>query len=273
MNATTADPMDVAPGSIAELFEVEMAEELRQSHLVRLAGGVLGAVRVRSFFSADECFDIMSALDDREFDYYNEEVVVPRIAKLGPTAFQFQSGRTLEPRYWAAAQSGRSARARLLRGGDPMEAALDRVARAWGRPVRYATCGGQPLYGGLIREIDGGARMHFDELVREMPDTFDDAPIAQLAFNCHLCVPEAGGETVVYRRRWRPADEQVARDGYGYDPGLAAEEPRVEIRAGQGDAVLFDSRNYHLVRSATGRRVTLSFFLGVLADGAMVVWS
>lgn len=271
MNATTGSYVDVEHGSVAELFDVEEAAELQRGHLIRLAAGVSGGVVVRSYFLAAECIAIMSAVDNCEFDSYNE-VVVPRIAKLGPTAFEFHTEQALDPRYWAAARSGRSTRAALLRGKDPMQPALDRVARAWGKPVRYATCGGRPLFGGLIREINGGARMHFDELVREMPNTLDDIPIAQLAFNCHLSVPEAGGEMVVYRRRWRPADEH-ARDGYGYDPGLVADEPRAEIRAARGDAVLFDPRNYHLVRPATGRRVTLSFFLGVLADGALVAWS
>lgn len=38
----------------------------------------------------------------------------------------------------------------------------------------------------MIREINEGARIHFDEIERELPNGLDDTPVAQLAFNCHL---------------------------------------------------------------------------------------
>lgn len=272
MTATIGRGMELTPGSVAELFELAETEKLQREHLVRLAAGVLGGVVVDSFFSAGECDDIMSALDGCELGSYNEEVVIPRILKLGPATFEYYSGHEIDQRYWTAAESARAARATLLCGGDPMKSALERVAEAWDGPVRYATCGGRPVFGGLIREIDGGVRMHFDEVAREMPNTMDDLPVAQFAVNCHLAVPESGGELVVYRRRWRPTDVP-APSGYGYDPALADGEPQITVRATLGQAVLFDPRNYHLVRPATGRRLTLSFFLGLLADGALVVWS
>jgi hypothetical protein len=67
--------------------------------------------------------------------------------------------------------------------------------------------GGRPLFAGMIREFAGGARIHFDEVVREFPG-------------------------------------------------------------------VFDSRNYHSVTAGgEGPRVTLSFFIGVTAEGRLVIWS
>ena len=42
-----------------------------------------------------------------------------------------------------------------------------------------------------------------------------------------------------------------------------------------GDVIIFDPRNYHVVRpnSGDGRRVSLSFFLGVTGCGELVYWS
>jgi hypothetical protein len=38
--------------------------------------------------------------------------------------------------------------------------------------------------------------------------------------------------------------------------------------------VLFDSRNFHVVKqSSQGRRVTISFFIGLAGDGDLVLWS
>jgi hypothetical protein len=130
------------------------------------------------------------------------------------------------------------------------------------------------MFAGMVREINHGARMHFDEVVREFEGVMDELPISQLAFNCYLAMPEEGGESVVFRRRWQPGDE-AHRDLYGYQQYLAAGEPACEVRAEVGDGVLFDPRNYHIVRPnvGQGRRVTLSFFVGISAQGALHIWS
>ena len=130
------------------------------------------------------------------------------------------------------------------------------------------------MFAGMIRETTGGMKMHWDEIARELPGTLDQPVIAQLGFNWYLSMPKAGGATHIFRRRWQPADEQF-RDGYGYAEELAAEQPRVVVRPGTGDAVLFDPRNYHAVRGneGPGRRVAISFFFGVTASGALQYWS
>jgi hypothetical protein len=114
--------------------------------------------------------------------------------------------------------------------------------------------------------------MHFDEVAREFPGRWDEEPVAQFAFNCHICVPESGGVVTVYRRRWSPNDEQF-RLGYGWDPVIAQAEPSLTFRADVGDGVFFDSRNYHTVSPASGRRITLSFFAGLTVTGELIVWS
>ncbi|MBV6696137.1 hypothetical protein KV557_03230 [Kitasatospora aureofaciens] len=75
---------------------------------------------------------------------------------------------------------------------------------------------GRPLFGGTLREINSGARIHYDEAVREVPGLFDQHRIAQLAFNTWFLAPESGGETRLWRRRWQPEDEQH-RISYGFD--------------------------------------------------------
>lgn len=265
--------MTSAATRVLTLFGTERADSLRREHLTRLAAGILGCVQVPGFLTPVQCASIMAALDACEMGSYDEAVVWPRIAKIGPTAYDYYASGHLDDRYWAEAQAARRARAGLLDGTDPMDLAVARLAQAWGGPVRYANSGGREMFGGIIREINHGARLHFDEIVREMLDAVDEAPISQVTFNCHLSVPPDGGESVVYRRRWRPADEQH-RDGYGYALDIVAGEPSAQVRAEIGDAVLFDPRDYHLVRPGRGgRRTTLSFFAGITGDGTLVLWS
>ncbi|GAA2382315.1 hypothetical protein GCM10010420_00220 [Streptomyces glaucosporus] len=256
--------------TVHTLFEPVVTGELTRGDLVRLAAGVAGAVQVKGFFTPEECRAIVEAAENHEMGSYN---FTPRMAKLGPAAYDYYKTGSLGDAYFAQVAEDTVVRATLMDGRDPLAAALERLSRAWGGPVAPARSGGRELFAGIIREINNGARTHFDEIARECPAALDLPPVAQLAFNCHLTVPEGGGEPVVHRRRWRPSDEEH-RDGYGYRAELAEGEPSVRLQPEVGDAVLFDPRNFHSVGPITGgRRVTLSFFIGVTGDGSLSVWS
>jgi hypothetical protein len=256
--------------TVHTLFDVLEGEVLDRDRLVRLAAGVAGAVRVRGFFTPHECAAVAAAVEHQELGRYDFD---PPIAKLGPAAYDHYKSGGLDEDYFERAARDAAVRSRLLDGADPLAVALERLRAAWGGPVEPATAGGRPLYAGLIREINAGALLHFDEVSRECPTALDDQPVAQLAFNCHLTMPECGGDVRVVRRRWLATDE-THRDGYGYAEHLAAGQPAVRLRPEVGDAVLFDPRHFHSVTPVTGgRRITLSFFLGVHADGRLTVWA
>lgn len=256
------------------LFDSEQAERLDAGHITRLAAGVLGAIRIPSLFTAAQCAAIMRGLEACEMSFYDEQIVSPLISKLGPAVYDFYGLRGLQDQYWAQAEAATAARSKLLDGNDPLAPAIRWLERAWGGEVRAATSEGMAMFAGMIREINAGARIHFDELAREFSGTIDELPISQLAFNCHLATPASGGEAVVYRRRWQPSDE-AHRDGYGYARSLVADQPLAAITARTGDVTMFDSRNYHEVRpnAGAGRRVTLSFFVGISGHGHLLIWS
>ncbi|MEU3537028.1 hypothetical protein AB0E70_36480 [Streptomyces murinus] len=253
---------------------VESPEKLTRDHFVRLAAGTLGAVVVRNFASAEENAGVLRGLDTCPMGSYDEEIVVPRIPKLGPAAYDHYDAHGLGGAYWQDAEESARHRSVLLDGGDPVRPAVDRIHRAWGGAMRPATADGREMYAGMIRETTGGMKMHWDEIGREMPGTLDEPVIAQLGFNWYLSMPAAGGSTKIFRRRWLPGDEAY-RDGYGYAEELAEREPGVVVTPRAGDAVFFDPRNYHTVRGneGPGRRVALSFFLGLTADGTLTYWS
>lgn len=75
-----------------------------------------------------------------------------------------------------------------------------------------ATTAEGQLFAGMIRQINLGAKMHYDDVVNEFSGVLDPEPVAQMAFNCFLDAPTEGGESTVFRRRWRPSD-QNNRDG------------------------------------------------------------
>lgn len=260
------------------LFDVETVEspeKLTRDHLIRLASGTLGAIHIKKFGSAQECAAVMRGLDTCPMGSYDEQIVVPRIPKLGPAAYDFYGAHGLVESYWREAAEAEGYRGVLLDGADPLTVAVDRLAGAWGDGgMRPASSGGRSMFAGMIRETTGGMKMHWDEIARELPGALDEPAIAQIGFNWYLSMPEAGGATHIFRRRWLPGDES-SREGYGYAEAIAEDEPRVVVRPESGDGVLFDPRNYHAVRGndGPGRRVALSFFMGFTAAGHLQYWS
>lgn len=242
--------------------------------ILSVATGKIGALEVPDFFTESECATILRALQTVELGSYDEQFVVPRINKLGPAAFDFYEDGELDERYWEHAEQSTKSRSRLLDGNDPLNLAIERLAGDWRSPVRLATTADGQLFAGMIRQINNGAKMHYDDVINEFPGVLDPEPVAQLAFNCFLDAPAEGGEATVYRRRWRPED-QDHRDGYGYSAELVADTESVQVPARKGAATLFDPRNYHRVapNGPNGNRVTLSFFMGLLPDRTLTIWS
>jgi len=256
------------------MFDVETTDTLTRDHIMRLAVGVSGAVLIKNFSARQDCDDIMAALETCELGAYDEQVITPRVAKLGPAVNDLYSSGKLNEQYGEHCAQALRARSTLLRGTDPMDLAVSRLREAWGGEVELARTGGKPMYAGLIREMTQGSRIHFDEITREYPGTLDEIPASFLTFNWYLAMPAGGGETSVFRRRWRPADEQF-QDGYGYLEAVVAGEPVATMAPEVGDAAIFDARNMHVVRPGIGqgRRVTVSFFMGITGRGPLEIWS
>jgi hypothetical protein len=274
ITATPEEDISANSSPIYTLFDVETTDRLTRDHILRLAVGVSGAVLIKNFSAVADCRDIMNSLEVGDLGSYDEQLISPRIAKLGPAAYDFYGAHQLDERYWQHAADATRSRSTLLRGADPLELAVDQIRAAWGDEIEPARSGGRPMFAGMIREISHGAKIHFDEITREFPGTLDETPASFLTLNWYLAVPDGGGETSVYRHRWRPADERH-RDGYGYRETAVAGEPVATLRPEVGDAAIFDTRNLHLVRpiSGAGRRVSLSLFLGITGRGPLQIWS
>ncbi|WP_344041976.1 hypothetical protein [Saccharothrix xinjiangensis] len=250
-----------------------------RDHLAQVASGALAAIRVPELFTHEECERIMTTLATCPMGSYDEQRVQPRVPKLGPAIYDYygeSASGELPVSYWEHATQSEETRSGLLGGEDPLPIALSRIERIWGNPVRRAAVAGRTLFAGMIREINLGMKLHFDDVIREVPGLLDEMPMCQLAFNVHLAAPRSGGEANVYQRRWRVTDELPEnRDTYGYDEKIVLGDARAVVRAEVGDATFFDSRNYHIVRPNTSddRRVTMSFFMGLTASGEITVWS
>jgi len=266
--------MDATNTVIDPMFGPAEADRLAAYHLVRLAAGTLATVRVPGFLPAEVCRDVAAVLDSVPMDICDPRRVNPPIARLGPVLNDHRRDGALNASYWPQVDLARQTWRDTGLAPDPLRLCLDAFGVAWGGDIVSATIGGRAAFAGTIREINGGAHVHYDEVVREFPDgLFDQAVVAQLAFNAYLSVPASGGQTTIWRRCWQPADE-TARLGYGYRPEVVAGVQSVTVTPATGDGLIFNPRHYHAVApSVAGRRITLGFFLAITATGQLIVWS
>jgi|SRR5579872_6993975 len=257
------------------LFRVRTQTVLSRPDIESLFAGTLAAIFVSGYLSPKNCGDMLVALPHLRLTPYDPQRVDPPIARFGPVLNDYRSAGSLSSDYWPHAAAARNSWVSAGFDPDPLELCVSGLAQAWTGSVRPATVGGRKLFVGSVREINHGAHVHYDELVREYPSgLIDDGIVGQLAFNAYLATPSLGGETIIWRRRWHPDDEAV-RIGYGYDRAVTDGYERVELKPATGDAVLFDPRNYHTVTAAQNeaRRVSLSFFVGLTGRGEMLLWS
>ncbi|MEU1778120.1 proline hydroxylase [Streptomyces abikoensis] len=258
------------------LFTALDAEAFTDRHLGRLAAGVIAAVRVPAFLGSEVCAAAMAGLGQLPTADYDRARVPTPIARFGPALNDYRTpdGGLDHDRYWRDAEAARVAWQKAGLRPDPIAVALARLGAAWGTAVLPASIGGRPVFGGTLREINGGALVHFDDINREYPHgVFDQDVVAQLAFNAWVSVPEVGGTTTVWRRRWQPGDEEH-RDAYGYKETLVEGVQQVSLDPQCGDGLLFNPVNFHAVApSGPGRRIAFAFFLGLTTTGQLIVWS
>lgn len=264
LSATAVDP----------LFCEEVVTELTKDHLVRLATGTLACVRTRAFLPAESRADLAGLVDRMPLSSVNPERVNPPVFRFGPTVNDFVTDGRLDPAYWAHVESARVAWSAADVRPDPLGLCLARLGEVWGAAPEPARIADRPVMAGTIRESNGGLRVHFDAVAREFPrGLFDQKLVAQLAINVYLMMPEAGGETTIWRRTWEPTDE-AARIGFGYDRQVVNGIQSVTVRPEAGDALVFNPRFYHSVAGGQdGRRVSVAMFIGITANGTLAIWS
>ncbi|MFJ9411251.1 proline hydroxylase [Streptomyces sp. NPDC101393] len=259
-------------------FSVVDVSAFSRRHIADIAARKLAAARIPGCFDR-AALDSMTAALHRlpTVDYHPVRVAMTRF---GPALNDYRTpqGVLEAERYWAAADAAERMWREAAMEPDPARMSLDMLGKAWGAKVTAATIGGRPAFVGMMREINAGTLLHYDDIHLEYPaGLFDQEIVSQLTYNAYLAVPEEGGGTRLWQHRWEASDD-THRQRYGYDPCVVDGCRRVTIAPGHGDALLFNPNHYHRVlpngQGEEGRRrVTVTFFLGLTPAGDLVAWS
>jgi hypothetical protein len=256
-------------------FRIITSSAFTHRHLADLAAGRCAVVRVPGVMPRSRCEQTLRALESRAFDSYGRERVDPPVMRFGVGVSDHRENGGVADAYWDALEEHQRAWNRLGLSFDPFALCRDAIGAGWPQGVAVGRRGGRAMGAGVFREPNQGFQVHFDDAQREFSGDLLDTPlIAQFAFNLYLSVPESGGETVLWRHLWHPADETFRLPhSYGFDEAVVGDAESLELNPEVGEAVLINPRYFHAVRPSRGaRRIALGFAVGLSAAGEFMTW-
>jgi len=256
-------------------FAAVTASEFRRDHVAGLAAGRCAAVQVTDLLPQAVCEDTLRALTSVQFDSYGAERVYPPVMRFGVGVSDHRQDGLVSDSYWGALEADRKAWLDLGLSFDPFKLCRDALGAHWPNGVAVGRRDDQEMGSGVAREPNQGFIVHFDDASREFSGNLLDANlVAQFAFNLYLSVPKLGGETVIWRHGWDPADEAFRLPhSYGYDEVVVGDAESFELKPTFGGALLFNPRNFHAVRASYGaRRIALGFSVGLSDTGELLTW-
>lgn len=256
-------------------FFAATAAEFERNLIADLAAGRCAAIRVPALLPRVDCEELLSALSAVQFAAYGTRRVYPPVFRFGVGVSDHRKEGRIADTYWPALEAGKRAWLGLGLPCDPFALCRAALGAHWPQAVRVGRHRGMEMGEGVAREPNQGFIVHYDDAVREFSGNLMDANlVAQFAFNFYLSVPDVGGETVVWRHRWHPADERCRLPGsYGFSEDVVAGSECFTFKPSVGDALLFDPRNFHAVRpSHASRRIALGFSVGLTDTGELWTW-
>jgi hypothetical protein len=200
------------------------------------------------------------------------------ILKFGPTVFDYIGASDKSGYFVDSLQAIDAGDAAFTEAGvvNPLTLVLRCLKHAWPGPVEVANEPGDVRYfAGVMRDIRGGALPHVDHARRETPELSIGSTIAQASLLIYVSVPSAGGALRVYDKKPTVGDYREHTLGYGFSPEAVRGATFRGVTPEVGSVVLFPTTQIHSVDAVTGtgRRITWSTFIGLRADGSLVLWS
>ncbi len=128
-------------------------------------------------------------------------------------------------------------------------------------------------FAGVAKLRTGKTPIHSDFPLLGATDWAIADMIAQLSWNFYLRLPEAGGELRIWDKLWVPEDDQfLVNQTYYHDDEVVSGIPYIQIRPRLGEAIIFNSRNYHTVLP-TNNRVAIGSWISLMPNETLRLWS
>ena len=251
---------------------------LDEETLRALISGYIPAAHIEAFASQEECRAACRAIRD--------PAICRSAASTAPMDLigsNFSNHRgELKSDYFDRVPASFEAQSAVFENAfDVMGRVFELLSKAWPAEADYAL---EPdpygrYFAGGIKTRVASSHLHFDYVPHFSPDYAIGRVVDQLSWNLYLEMPDATGETTLYRaavsRVERPP---TTRAGYTTLPeSFVSRAESYTFRARTGELVLFNTRHPHRISLrdlAPGqRRIQVGSFIGRMPDDRLVFWS
>jgi len=251
-------------------------KNISQQNIVDLFDNKIPYIAVKNFLSLSECHLLISAilkLGLGGYNYHFDINTAPPAQHLFETHYLYENKTPEE--YFSAAEKSIKEYKQLCDEIKlyPDKKMMSLLAEHLQKPVVIASQDGKYYSHIIIRELKNSALLHAD-FAPFIPSYWSISNIiAEFAWNIYLSDAGKGGECVVYNKPWGKEDDKyITGDTYGYDHEVVKDKEFVEIYPAQGSLVLFNSRNFHEVKSSENSRIAMGGHIGLTKTGEVILW-
>jgi hypothetical protein len=259
------------------MWKAKTVSNLTNDNVRYLFDNSIGAIRIEGFLSRDEVERLIRSLDQFGFSQYAysfEEKDAPPAKHIFDTHYLYEH-KSVEEYAQSVVESEATYKMLCSQAGfSPVAKLLQSVQENWDAPVRIASEEKTKYFPCIARELNHSVLLHADFAPFISGSWSIQNIVSEFAWNIYLTEPESGGECVVYNRPWELEDnKQIVKDTYGYAACVVEGAEKLIVKPKAGELVIFNSRNFHEVKSASSRRLSLGGHLGLKSNDEIISWS
>lgn len=156
---------------------------------------------------------------------------------------------------------------------NPVMKMIDLLSQYYADVAILTEAGYGPYFAGVAKLRTGKTPVHSDFPLFGATDWAIAQMIAQLSWNFYLRLPSEGGELRIWDRLWQEEDDRYLIDGmYYHDESVVGNASFVDVKPILGEAIIFNSRNYHTVLP-TQNRIAVGSWISLMPDMSLRLWS
>ena len=276
----TQQERQAAARPIPQRWESRGEPSLTRETFEALCRFEIPCIRIRGFATAEECADLVAAMDAVGMHRaYNVPSIANPARYVGLT--QFEKRKQSKEAYFAEVEQAWKEQDSVLSrmSWNPFERMWSLFGRLY--PECDVSLAHEPDFGryfaGIIRETTGGGSLHADVTMYSARDYLVGRVLDQITWNLFATtVHGEGGRTTIHNRPYRVADvPQGGVEIEGFDRSYVAGAETHVYAPGLGDVVMLNSHNPHEWTAVDEgqRRMGVSSYLGRLPDGDFIYWS
>ncbi|NRA66602.1 MAG: 2OG-Fe(II) oxygenase [Pseudobacteriovorax sp.] len=250
---------------------------LSHDNLADLLANRCGTIQLNKFITPHQAETLVNALDQIRFKSYAysfDEMDAPEALHIFDTHYLYEAKDITA--YEQSTEESRRIYRELSEkiGFSVFDHLMQTLKEHWKGNIKIAREKSYDYFPCIARELNESVLLHADFAPYIAGTWAIQNIISELAWNIYLTKPKAGGECIVYDRQWIPTDdEHIVKNTYGYDAKIVRHSKSVIIAPEVGSLVLFNSRNFHEVKKAQGRRIAIGGHFGLLPHGDLIAWS